>query len=359
MSVERDLLPGAMDAEVPRGPEPSALRRAGSITKAVLPWIVSAGLFWLVASGVSWQSVLASLASVDLRWLAAALAVQALAYFLNSWRWRGLMNRQPMVPLRHAFGSLVLGQWANMLLPVRAGDLLRGWLLNRLDGVSTATAIASVFVDKLFDIVALLLMLAYVATLTQTNPITRTIVEILAVVTIPLVLASFAFAWWRGGWSAIANRFPNSAVAWATHIFERAHLSFSAFRTPSLFVIATLQSVALWSANLGAVVLMFQAFHFDLPWQAAVAVLVMTNLAFLVPAAPAGIGVFQYAAVLALSGWPVAPNAALAFAITANVCIFLLHVCLGTAASFWCGLKPFELFTRPWNRLRRDPAPAE
>lgn len=351
MSVERDLLPGAADA-VPPGPD--ALRRTGRIARATLPWVVSAGLFWLVASGVSWDSVLASLASVDVRWLLAALAVQALAYFLNSWRWRGLLNRQPVVPLRHAFGSLVLGQWANMLLPVRAGDLLRGWLLNRLDGVPTATAIASVFVDKLFDIVALLLMLAYVATLAETDPITRTIVEVLAVVTVPLVLASFAFAWSRGGWDAIARLFPNSAVAWATRVFERAHLSFSAFRTPSLFALATVQSMALWAANLGTVVLLFQAFQFELPWQAAVAVLVLTNLAFLVPAAPAGIGVYQYAAVLALSGWPVAPNAALAFAITANVCIFLLHVGLGTAASFWCGLKPFELFTRPWTRLRGD-----
>ena len=108
---------------------------------------------------VDFAEVWSTLESSDYWWLAPALVVMALAVFVRVLRWRYLFvaERRPgLWPLSEA---LLIGSFFNTVLPARAGDLARVGAINLRAGTSKAEALATVVVERAFDVLALLLLL--------------------------------------------------------------------------------------------------------------------------------------------------------------------------------------------------------
>lgn len=93
-------------------------------------------------------------------WLAVAAVLYLLAYFLRSLRWRVLLRPTLRLPVRQVYLVWMSGHFFNYLIPIRAGELVKCWLLKRLHGARISQTLPSVFVDKLFDSLAILIVLA-------------------------------------------------------------------------------------------------------------------------------------------------------------------------------------------------------
>ena len=61
------------------------------------------------------------------------------------------------VPVTGLFSPLMVGYMAN-ILPARAGEFIRAYLLGKKHGIPFSGAFASIVVERLFDIVAVLLL---------------------------------------------------------------------------------------------------------------------------------------------------------------------------------------------------------
>jgi glycosyltransferase 2 family protein len=88
----------------------------------------------------------------------AALATIAM-YFVRAERWQYLLE-----PLGHtrfwvAFKTTVIGFATIMVLPARAGELLRPYLLARHEGLSATATFATIIVERILDLAAMLLLL--------------------------------------------------------------------------------------------------------------------------------------------------------------------------------------------------------
>ena len=91
-----------------------------------------------VARNVAWVQTLATLESIDLRFLLAALAVYYASFPLRSWRWSLLLAQGSE---RRPGGArllviLMLGWFVNAIVPAKLGDLYRSYLVKRSFGVS-------------------------------------------------------------------------------------------------------------------------------------------------------------------------------------------------------------------------------
>jgi hypothetical protein len=105
-------------------------------------------------------------------------------------------------------------------------------------------------------------------------------------------------------------------------------------RSPRLAASAIGLTILAWGAALLYVWLVLRACGLDLPWTAALAVLVVVNFGAAIPASPGGLGVVHVLAMVALTPWDVPRTQALGFAIMVHAVLFLVGILLGLL-SMW------------------------
>jgi len=100
------------------------------------------------------------LGGVDWWLLTAALLMQAVTWFARAVRWRYLLSPLGPVRLRSAFECTMMGFAAITLLPARAGEVIRPYLLARREQLSASAAFATVVVERLLDLFTVLVLFA-------------------------------------------------------------------------------------------------------------------------------------------------------------------------------------------------------
>ncbi len=88
-------------------------------------------------------------------------------YFLGLWvrtiRWQYLLRPVKKVSARRLYPVVIIGLMANNLIPARAGELARAYVLGEREGISKTTLLGTIAVDRLFDGVTLVPMMLIVA----------------------------------------------------------------------------------------------------------------------------------------------------------------------------------------------------
>ena len=91
--------------------------------------------------------------------LGALVGVTGLTYVLRALRWQFLLA--PLGPTRfsQAFRTTVIGFAANTVLPLRAGEMVRPYLLARREGLSVPATFTTIILERLLDLVTVLVFL--------------------------------------------------------------------------------------------------------------------------------------------------------------------------------------------------------
>ena len=92
--------------------------------------------------------------------LVASFAAVVLSYLIRAWRWQYLLAPIGPTRFRTAFRTTVIGFAALGVLPARAGDVLRPYLLARQEGFSVSATIATIILERVLDLMAVLVLLA-------------------------------------------------------------------------------------------------------------------------------------------------------------------------------------------------------
>jgi uncharacterized protein (TIRG00374 family) len=122
--------------------------------------VITAGLLWLFFRNVDLHRAWAAVTHAHFGLIAAAVGVTFITYSLRAIRWRLLLL--PLGPVRWmtAFRTTVIGFAVIFLLPGRVGEILRPYLLARHEGLKAPSTFATVIVERLLDIVTVLLLFA-------------------------------------------------------------------------------------------------------------------------------------------------------------------------------------------------------
>lgn len=101
----------------------------------------------------------------DANYFLAALSLPV--YFLGLWmrtvRWQYLLRPVKRIPARRLYPVVIIGLMANNLIPARAGELARAYVLGQRERISKTTSLGTIAVDRLFDGVTLIPMMLIVA----------------------------------------------------------------------------------------------------------------------------------------------------------------------------------------------------
>lgn len=316
-------------------------RRRGLATTAV-GIAVSAALLWWTLRGVSAQDLLREARGAHVLPLLGAVALATLAFPLRIFRWRLLLRDDagrplPSLPLWHA---IAIGFMANNVLPFRAGELVRCYTAARLTNTRFAAALSSVAVERVFDGLAVLLLLGAALLFTHLpNVVTMGGVQVSvshaatgaglacgAALVVALAVVLFPVTAER----VVRRLIPSPALAERlVELIEGIRHGLGVLRSPRALAGVIAWSLVLWLENASAFYVAF--FAFDLPVDYWGALLLQGLLVFgiAVPSTPGYVGVFEavISAVLLLYGVP--GERAAAYALVYHITTFIPITLLG------------------------------
>ena len=121
---------------------------------------LAVGLLAVFLRNADLGQVWASVTAARPDFLLLALAVTCATFVVRAERWQYLLG--PLGPTRFStvFRTTVIGFAASAVLPARAGEVIRPYLLARREGLSATAAFATILVERILDLVAVLLLLA-------------------------------------------------------------------------------------------------------------------------------------------------------------------------------------------------------
>ncbi len=110
---------------------------------------------------VSMKELMESFKTVQYIYLIPAALFSIATYVGRAYRWQILVSPLKQVRVAEMFSPLMVGFMGN-ILPARAGEVLRAYLLGKKQNISFTGAFATIVVERLFDLLMLLFLFAWV-----------------------------------------------------------------------------------------------------------------------------------------------------------------------------------------------------
>jgi uncharacterized membrane protein YbhN (UPF0104 family) len=281
--------------------------------------LVTAGGIYFALRGIELDAVGDSLGSSDYSTMPPALLLLALAVYLRVVRWRLLFSASTRPAFGPATEALLIGHFFNNVLPVRAGEIIRIVSLHARAGTSRAETLATIVVERAFDVLALLVL--FFATLPWLPHVSWVRGATVLAVGLSIALAVAVLALARYGVRPVRffllplARLPFVSVARVESGADSLVRGVAALRDARMGVATFSLTVASWLVFSVSFWLVLIGFDRELPLSAGVLVAFATGLALALPSGPAALGVFEAAVVLALTAYAVPRSEALSAAL--------------------------------------------
>jgi uncharacterized protein (TIRG00374 family) len=305
---------------------------------------VSVVFGWLAIRGLNFHEVRGAIGRASPGWILAGVAVSIVGVTMRAERWRALFPRESRPRAVPTFWALQVGLLANNVLPVRAGELVRVLSLCRESGLRRTAVLASVGVERVFDLAVIAVLQLAVATQLPDAAVTRrfTLLAALILAVSALVVVVLAIAPARRVAGDFLMRLPGLRTRGRV-LIDSLRTGLAALRHRELAAVALLWTLASWIVLSFAGWCVLQAFALDLPWHAALFLLVAVTFAQAVPASAGSVGVFELAARSALVAYGVPPAVALSAGLVLHAVSALPFIALGVVGMARLGVSGAEL----------------
>ncbi len=241
-----------------------------------------------VLNGASLQYIWGEVRRMHWAWVCAAIAADICVYLLHAWRWRLLLRPIERVPFIQAVESIYVGLFANEVLPLRAGELIRCFLLSKFTEVPLSVTFASALIERIFDGIWLLGCFFFCLHLGKLPGVLLHGGYILAVL-IAICGLILAYAMYARQQS-LHLLFGISWPRWFNTLIEDLHrIGHSRYLYYSFFV-----SGLYMFAQILPIYMLVQANRLPVAWTASFTMMVLLRLSSIVPQAPGNLGSFQW-----------------------------------------------------------------
>lgn len=313
------------------------------------PRVASVALRVAIGTGVSIACVFLVLQGIDagltLEYLSRAapipvgIAVVAFGVdlLIRAIRWRAIYRPFGRPPLGRMLAVLLVGYLGNNVLPGRVGELARSHYLGRSEGVSRMLVLGTIVVERIADVVAVLLILLLAQPFVTLRGAGTHLGSVLVITTI-LILLGMALVAGITRWHApthlapvrtLLNRRPRYG-----EMLERLGSGLRSLRTPSQIVGVVLTTLLAWLMTSVAFLMAGAAVGMALSVPEAIVLAAGVNLVTAIPAGPGYFGTFELAATAIAVSLGYTPSVGLALAVLVHA-ISLLITTLGGLVSLW------------------------
>jgi uncharacterized protein (TIRG00374 family) len=330
-------------------PQPSADNPARDSPRRKIPsWLPQVLGYGISVACVAWVlhgypigELKAAIADLDWKWIAIAVVSDLIVYVIHGWRWRTLLSPVARLGFWRTVQAIYIGLFANEVLPLRVGELIRVYLLTHWNNLRLSLGFASAAVERVID--GFWLVVAFIITASLVKGIPEDLTLLVQIVGILLVIGTVAAV------SIVSRRRESHAAIsesrWSAtfrHIVEGLHLMGNR-RTLILTVMISALYLAL---QMFSVYALLKAYKTDYSFWVAAGVLTIIRFATVVPNAPGNLGLINVATVIALRPFDLPTTAAKTFSIILFGSLTLPLLIGGAIATALTGVNIGELRER-------------
>jgi hypothetical protein len=302
-------------------------------------------MFW-TGIAVSLLFVAYAVANMDLRkaasvmlkveplWLLPIFVVNLIVFYFRALRWWYILEPTKRVTVLSLFSGHFIGGFANMILPMRIGELVRAYYIAKKARITTSSAIATIVVERGFDVLALLILTLLVMMFADPRsipPDTWQDIKAGGSVMVVILLAAFTVMYFiageksriSAGLSRLIRKLPDHAADRAAGMYESFRGGLGVLKKGGhLFAIMAFNATA-WLFMIAFHFLFLPMFGLEYSLEMAAVLTLFIIFGVSVPSSPGYIGPFHAGVVLALGFYGVDADSALGMAVIIHLTSFV------------------------------------
>jgi hypothetical protein len=291
------------------------------------------GFTFVALNGIDLKDAWRGLRTSDYWWLIPALAAFGFADIARGLRWRSLFVPGRRPPRTTTLNAMMIGYLYNNILPARAGEAARVVVLTRRSSSPPVEITGTVVLERIYDVVVILVLfflaepfLPHVSWFAAAALAAAVLALVIAAAA--GVLAIFGDRPLRLLLRPLARFSLFSGERLERTLVELTH-GLSGLRHLRVAMEAFLWTVSAWLFSMLCAYFVSVAFHLGLPFAASVLVMVAVGFGMILPSAPAAVGVFEGATLIALRAYHVSRSSALPYALVLHLVNFVPFVLVG------------------------------
>ncbi len=273
---------------------PKAARKVSSWLVPAIGYAISlASLAWVFAR-FPYAEMGEHLRTMHWGWLSLAIGVEVGSFFLDAWRWRELLRPASAPPYKAAVQSVFAGLFINDLIPARAGEAVRCFLLSYKTDIHLPLVITSMVILRVMDGICIVILYFATSFVVEGAGTVTDVMVVYAVVVAALSLLLLFVLFRRQH----AHHFVSNS-SWAArfaHFLDEIH-KLGNWRELRIVMFG---SGVYWTLQICAVWAIARADKFYFDFGQMTFLMIVKNVGTLVPTAPAGVGAYQATTVYAL-----------------------------------------------------------
>lgn len=313
--------------------------------------VISILFVYLALRNIEFDKLMATFKQLNPVWLIPGTVLIFIVYFIKSLLWQMILGKKYVTHRWTVFRIITIGFFANNILPLRLGEVVRAWLLSKKEKLPMSTALAVIIMERGSDLIAMLVYFLLMMLLVPFQPWLKLSGAVLAgvgIVFILVILLNYRF----GGHIIEKIEKPleklHPKIGPFIHkqldkFFEGLKLITSWQQVSGILLLA-LCSWFLWSLVAATCI---YAMDVQLPITAAFFLIVVLNFGLMIPASPGGIGVFEFMVIVALAPFGVEKETALGIGLTFHMLQYVVTLIAGWLFSVQMSVSLSNVYQRP------------
>lgn len=272
-------------------------------------WIgiaISVLLVYLLVRSVQPASVVNAFRDANLLFVLPALVLYFVGVFVRAVRWHVLLRPVRGISLRRLFEVLAVGFMANDILPLRAGEVVRAYMLWKKERLEPGATIATILVERIFDGLTLTGFLVVGGSMVRLGDSLLWLTRVAGVVFVAGVMAAIALAVipqiTLRVTAAVLRPFPARLRDVILRVISSFEDGLRILRSVRETGVVLGLSIVAWLLEAGVFFTLMFSFSIQPSYVAAILGAAVANLASMIPSSPGYVGTFDVGLLNVLNG---------------------------------------------------------
>jgi uncharacterized protein (TIRG00374 family) len=267
-------------------------RYAARILRIAVVVAILVGLV-LFARTIDWKETWLAMRSASPAILALAAIANILSLMLKGVRWWIFLRSIGIPSLWLATRATFAGAALNNILIANSGDAARVVLVSRAANTPSAKVLATLALERLFEIVGFVILLAAAVTFLVLPPALERM-RVFAIIVLVLVVVLLVYLVRHPEKSDVPVIQEEGLLHRARAYTRRFARTMTNISTAPRFVGSLVITMAVWALQVVSYELTAMAAGFEIPTVGTIAAMLIVNLGFAIRATPGNVGVFQW-----------------------------------------------------------------